>query len=151
MNGIRTNYVAILISAIAHFLVQAVWYTLFRNQYVAALQKSTAEIQYLQQHGDTPLPYFIAFVCNLIFAYVLSWAILRSGGATLLKGALTGALFAIGFVATSTLTQYMFERRSVALFEINSGAAVVGAIIMGAILGAWKRRTGESMASKATA
>jgi len=150
MNGIRTNYVAILVSAVVYFLVQAVWYTVFKSQYVAALQRSTAEIQQMQQHGNTPLPYFVAFVCNLIFAYVLSWAILRSGSATLIKWALTGAVFAIGFVATSTLTQYMFEQRSVELFEINSGAALVGAILMGAILGAWKKRALVAPTAKAS-
>ena len=44
----------------------------------------------------------------------------------------------MGFVATILLTTYSFEQRPFPLFAINGGCALVGMLITGAIVGAWK-------------
>jgi hypothetical protein len=56
------------------------------------------------------------------------------------KGAQTGILMGIGFVATTALSTYMFEGRSFHLYLINEGYPVVGLALMGAVIGAWKKK-----------
>ncbi len=57
-----------------------------------------------------------------------------------MKGAQTGILMSIGFVATTTLTTYLYEGRPFHLFLINVGYIVVGLALMGAVIGAWKKK-----------
>jgi len=63
-------------------------------------------------------------------------------------GAMTAFVMWMGFVATVLLTNYSFEQRPFSLFAINGGAALVGMLISGAIVGAWK---GKSKAPAASA
>jgi hypothetical protein len=51
-----------------------------------------------------------------------------------------GVLVWIGFVGPITFMNYMFEMRSYTLFAINEFYPLAGLILMGAILGAWKRK-----------
>jgi len=59
---------------------------------------------------------------------------------TAVKGAQTGILMSVGFVATTTLTTYLYEGRPFNLFLINVGYIVVGMALMGAVIGAWKKK-----------
>ena len=59
---------------------------------------------------------------------------------TALGGAAVGAILWLGIVGPIVYTTYMFEMRSVQLFAINEFYALVGLCLMGAILGAWKKK-----------
>jgi hypothetical protein len=134
---IKLNYPAILVSGIAYWLVQAVWYTLLSKQWVVAMGAAIAE---MKQQGDTPIPYIGSLVCDLIVACVMAWIIARVGYQSAAKGAAVGAMLALGIVSTILLTNYLFEQRPISLFLINSGAPFLGMTLMGMILGAWKAK-----------
>jgi uncharacterized protein DUF1761 len=136
----RVNYLAVIVAAIVYWLLGALWYSplLLANRWVALMGKT---MEQMKQSGNSPMPYIIALVCNLVIAYVLALVCNASGATTMAKGASTGILMWLGFVGTITLTTYQFDGRPVALWAINYGYALVGMIIMGAILGAWKKKT----------
>jgi hypothetical protein len=50
------------------------------------------------------------------------------------------ALLWLGFVVTTWATEYVFELRSWALFGVNTGFWLIGMVVMGAIIGAWKKK-----------
>jgi len=60
---------------------------------------------------------------------------------TAARGAALGILIWIGFVGPAAYTTYMFEMRPKQLFAINEFYVLVGLCLMGAILGAWTRKT----------
>lgn len=132
---VKLNYAAIVVATVVYWLIQAGWYTVLGKQWLAAVGKTVAE---LQQHGNSPIPYIVSFVCDLIVACVLAWILARIGEPSVVKGAVLGAILALGIVATALMTQYLFEQRTLALFLINSGGALVGFVVMGTIVGAWK-------------
>ena len=134
----RVNYVAVVVVAVVYWLLGALWYgALFGKQWVALMGKTMEEAQ---REGQTAVPYIVALVCNLLIAYVLALVCNASGATTMAKGASAGVLMWLGFIGTTTLTTYEFDRRPLALWAINYGYALMGMGVMGAILGAWRKR-----------
>ena len=81
----------------------------------------------------------VALVCNFIMACVLSWLVIQTGEQTAMRGIGLGALLWMGLVGTSIGTEYVFESRSLQIFAITGGYPLVGLVLMGAIVGGWKK------------
>jgi Protein of unknown function (DUF1761) len=133
----RPNYVAVLVAAIAYWLLGAVWYgVLFGKQWMA-LENITPE----QASSMNPVaPYVISFILNLVIAFVLAQLCAWRNANTAARGAALGILMWIGFLGPVTYTTYMYEMRPKQLFAINEFYALVGMCLMGAILGAWPKK-----------
>ena len=133
----RTNYLAVVVSAVAYWLLGGVWFGFLFSKPWMALEHITEE----QARGMSPIaPYVISFALNLLIAFVLaqicSWRNANTAG----RGSAVGVLLWIGFVGPITFTTYMFEMRSTELFAINAIYSLAGLSLMGAILGAWKKK-----------
>ena len=104
----KTNYAAVFISALAYWMLGAVWYGLLFSKPWMALEHITEE----QARSMNPvLPYLITFVLNLLIAFVLSqicsWrnAATAARGARLIDAAVTRTRFGAApgpFVLTMT-------------------------------------------------
>ncbi len=133
----RINVAAVVISAVVYWLLGALWYgVLFGKQWMAL---EGLNMEHLQQQSPT-VPYIIAMLANLVLASVLAKICVWREADTAVKGAALGVLLWIGFIATTSFTTYLFEGRSKQLFLINYGYSLVGMLLMGAILGAWKKK-----------
>jgi hypothetical protein len=133
----KTNYAAIVVAAIAYWLLGAVWYgKLFTNAWTD-LEHITPE----QIKSASPiLPYVVALLLNLLIAYALSQVCLWRNANTAGRGAAVGVMTWIGIVGPITYTTYMFEMRPPTLFAINEFYPLAGLVLMGAILGAWTKK-----------
>jgi hypothetical protein len=134
----KTNYAAVFISALAYWLLGAVWYGVLFSKPWMALENISIE----QAKSMNPvLPYVITFVLNLLIAYALaqicSWRNANTAG----RGASVGVLLWIGFVGPITFTTYMYEMRPKELFAINQFYPLAGLVLMGAIIGAWTKKS----------
>jgi hypothetical protein len=138
------NYPAVVVAAVVHFILGAVWFWALMDPWLAGIGKTSTD---MTREGSPVLAYVIAFGSNLVLAWVLSWAMLVSGYQSVGGGMMMGALLWLGFVATTTATEYVFEARSFETFTINAGYPLVGMLIMGALLGAWKQGHPVSSAS----
>lgn len=134
----KTNYLAILVAAIAYWLLGAVWYgILFSKPWMALENISEAQARSMNPF----LPYLITFGLNLLIAFVLAQLCLWRNATTASRGAALGILIWIGFVGPMTYTTYMYEMRPRGLFAINEFYPLFGLCLMGAILGAWPRKS----------
>ena len=132
----KTNYLAIAISAVAYWMLGALWYGVLFGQRWMALEGITME----QAKSMNPvLPYIITLVLNLLIAFVLAQLCLWRNANTAARGAAVGVLLWIGIVGPIVLTTYMYEMRSMELFAINEFYPLVGLCLMGVILGAWTK------------
>jgi surface polysaccharide O-acyltransferase-like enzyme len=134
----KTNYAAVFVSAIVYWILGAVWFGVLFSKPWMALEHVTQE----QARSMNPvLPYVISFVLNLLIAFVLAqicaWRNANSAG----RGAAVGILMWIGFLGPVTYTTYMYEMRPKELFAINEFYSLVGLCLMGAILGAWTKKS----------
>jgi hypothetical protein len=134
----KTNYIAIVVAAIAYWILGAVWYGVLFSKSWMALEHLTDE----QVRSANPiLPYVITLILNVLIAYVLSQICLWRNANTAARGAAIGVLLWIGVVGPITFTTYLFEMRPQTLFAINEFYPLAGLILMGAILGGWTKKT----------
>ncbi|HTB93569.1 MAG TPA: DUF1761 domain-containing protein [Candidatus Sulfotelmatobacter sp.] len=134
----KTNYAAVFIAAVAYWLLGAVWYGVLFSKPWMALENMSIE----QAKSMNPvLPYVITFVLNLLIAYSLAQICIWRNANTAGRGASVGVLLWIGFVGPITFTTYMYEMRPKELFAINQFYPLAGLVLMGAIIGAWTKKS----------
>jgi len=133
----KTNYLAVVVAAIAYFVLGGLWYGVLFNKAWMALEQMTIE----QTKSVNPaIPYIVSFILELLVAYSLAQLCIWRNANTASRGASIGVLVWIGFVGPIAFMNYMFEMRPKALFAINEFYPLAGLILMGAILGAWKKK-----------
>jgi hypothetical protein len=127
------NWVAVIVAAVVGIVIGFVWY---RPQVFGRRWAQESGID-LPQPGEVPPPMTLvgAVVTAGLTAYVLAVLIRGLGAATLVNGAIVGALVWLGFVATWLGSGVFFEGRSVKWWAINAGQALVSLVVTGAIIG----------------
>jgi Protein of unknown function (DUF1761) len=133
----RTNYLAVLVAAIAYWLLGALWYGLVFSKPWMALEHITIE----QSKATNPaIPFIVSFLLELLVAYSVAQLCIWRNANTIGRGASVGVLVWIGFVGPLSFMNYMFEMRPWQLFAINEFYPLFGLALMGAILGAWTKK-----------
>jgi hypothetical protein len=135
---VRQNYLAILIAAIACFLLEAGWYSYFLQSWLEGIGRTQA---WLMNTGvNQALQFVTALVAEAIMAAAISCVTQLTGPQTALRGIKVAALLWLGFVLTTLSTEYIFEVRTFKLLGINTGFWLLGMMVMGAIVGGWKKK-----------
>jgi Protein of unknown function (DUF1761) len=133
----KTNYPAVLVAAVAYWIMGALWFgVLFAKPWMALEHVSDEQARSI----NPVLPYVVSFLLNLLIAFVLAQLCLWRNATTAARGAALGVLLWIGFVGPITYTTYMYEMRPWQLFAINQFYPLAGLCVMGAILGAWTKK-----------
>jgi uncharacterized protein DUF1761 len=133
----KTNYAAVFVSALAYWILGAVWYGfLFAKPWMALEHLSEEQAKAM----NPVLPYIITFVLNLLIAFVLAQICIWRNANTAARGAAVGILLWIGFIGPVTFTSYMYEMRPMQLFAINEFYSLAGLFLMGLIIGAWTKK-----------
>ncbi len=139
MSNIRLNWVAILVAAIAAFIFEALWFSVFMNEWLAGIGRTR---EWLVGTGLNPaVQYATAILCSIIAAAVLSICIQASGEQTARRGVLCAAVIWFGFIATSWAKAYIFEVRTFQIYAIYTGYYLIELMLIGAIVGAWKKKS----------
>ena len=136
---VRLNYLAILVAAIACFLLEAGWYTFFMQTWLNGIGR-TMEWLMRPEESHPALQYGTAFISAAVIATAISSVIQLTGPQTALRGIKVGALLWFGLIFTTLSTEYVFEVRPLSLLGINGGFWLLGMALMGAIVGAWKKK-----------
>ena len=135
---VRQNYLAITLAAVACFLFEAAWYSFFIQAWLDGIGRTAAS---LMATGVNPaLQYVTALVSAAVIATAISCVTQLTGPQTALRGIKVAALLWLGCVLTTWGTEYVFEVRTYKIFAINVGFWLIGMVIMGAIVGAWKKK-----------
>jgi len=133
----RTNYVAVIVCAVAYWLLGALWYgALFSKPWMAL-----ENIPGAQTGGNPVVPYVVTLLLNLLIAFILAQICAWRNANTAARGAAIGILLWLGILGPINFTTYMYEMRSMQLFAINEFYPLVGLCMMGAILGVWRSRS----------
>ena len=134
----RTNYAAVVVAAVAYWILGGLWFgVLFAKPWM--LLEGVTEAQ--AKSMNPVLPYVVSFLLNLLIAYSLAQVCNWRNANTIGRGASVGVLLWIGFIGPITFTTYMYEMRPKELFAINQFYPLFGLVLMGAIIGAWTKKT----------
>jgi hypothetical protein len=135
---VRQNYFANGVAAVACFLLEAAWYSYFMNTWLNGIGRTK---EWLTSSGMNPaIQYATALVMAGLMATAISCVMQASGPQTIWRGIKVGALLWAGFMFTALSTEYIFEVRPVSLWLVNTGYWLLGMMLMGAIVGGWKKR-----------
>lgn len=146
----KANWTAVMVASVVHFCVAAVWFTVFKSAWLANLGMTQEQLMAKAGPGPIFYPYIVSFLCNVVIARVLAQVIIATSAAPSLFHGIRVAFYAWGgFVATTFLTEYVFEMKHWGAWAVNAGYPLVGMLLMGAILGAWQ--TKEEPAKSQTA
>ena len=131
MDIAKLNWLAVIVAAIAPFIVGSLWYgPLFMKPWSAL----TGITRGTPGQNSMALTMGMSAVLNLIIATSLAMFIGQGG---LHFGLFAGFAAGFTFVAMAFGITYLFESRPLKLWLINAGYQTVVFTIMGAILGAW--------------
>jgi len=134
---VRQNYLAILVAAIACFLIEAAWYSFFGPQWAAGIGRTP---DWLNHTGVNPaLQFGAAIVAEAVMATAISCVTQLTGAQTVFRGVKVGVLLWFGFIVPVLAVNCVFEVRPWSLLGINAGFWLVGMAVMGAIVGGWKK------------
>lgn len=127
---------AVLVAAIVYWILGAPWFSMLQAPWLVGIGKTADQIK----ASGLPvwLPHVVTLIANFAMAYVLGWLILATGPQTLMRGVQVAAILWV-FIGAAFATEYVFEARSLQIYAINAGYPLVGMILMGAILGMWKK------------
>jgi len=127
------DYWAVVIAGIVGYAAGALWYWGWSKPWMEA-QGFTPETMKANQ---SPVPYVVAFLANLVMAWMLAGVIghLGIGQATIRNGLISAAAVWLGFVATTQTVNYGFGRRPLKLLLIDTGHWLVVLLLQGAVIG----------------
>ena len=128
------NWVAIVIAAIAQFVIGWIWYgPLFGKTWMSMMGMSQ---QSMGREGMSKTM-ILTFIGSLVTAAVLSMLVGWMGAKTLGAGIAAGFWAWLGFVATVTLGGVLFAKMSWNLYILNNAYQLISLAVMGAILARW--------------
>jgi hypothetical protein len=126
------NWIAVIVGVIFSNALGFLWYgPLFSKPWLAALGKRQEDLQ------SNPSMYLWTVVSSLVTMVVLAGAVAAFGSASLVEGAVLGAVLYIGLQGAATYVGTMFEGRSTTLWWINGLYNLVVFAVMGAVFAIW--------------
>lgn len=129
------NWLAIIVAALANFLVGGLWYSplLFGKLWMKENNFTEEELR----KGNMPKIFGLTFVFSFVMAFNLAMY-LNDAGTTASWGAIAGFLAGFGWVAMSIFVIGQFERKSTKYMLIHAGYVTISFILMGLIIGVWR-------------
>jgi hypothetical protein len=131
MTFVGTNYIAILVSAVAGWLFGMVWYMSLGNVWMSAIGKTREDLK------PSPGPFIIAFLALLMMGWVLAGVIGHMGQVTIRNGIMSGFLMWLGFVITTLAVNHGFGGQKPKLTLIDGGHWLGVLLVQGAVIGAF--------------
>lgn len=128
------NVWAVLVAALANFLVGGIWYSpaLFQRSWMRANGFEEADLQ----KGSPAVIFGVSFLFCLLMAFNLAAFIGPDASLGFAVGAAVAA--GLGWAALGLGVVALFERRPWSYILINGGYLTVSFALMGVILGLWK-------------
>ena len=129
------NYLAVVVAALASFGFGAVYYVTLAKQWMAAIGKTEEQLR----AQNTRRVYIVSAIAELIMAWMVAGVLGHLGGGqvTPLNGVISGAFLWFGFVLTTTLVNYGFQRARPALIAIDTVHWLGVLAIQGLVIGAF--------------
>jgi hypothetical protein len=133
----HVNYLAILVSGVAIFLLGGIWYSvLFKKPWVALM--GIPEEKMKEGSGAMPFNFLMAFLCGLAISYIMAIVINHFAPFSVARGAMVGTMIWIGFAAPTSFATAIFSMTKKPLWLINSTYNWLCFVVVGIILSVWR-------------
>jgi hypothetical protein len=132
----HVNWLAVVVAALSTFALGGLWYSpaLFGRVWMAENNLTDEKLR----NGNIAKIFGLSFVFSLLMSANLAM-FLAEPKTTASWGATAGFLAGFGWVALGIAIVALFERKSWKYIFINAGYMTVAFVLMGLILGTWRR------------
>ena len=134
----HVNWLAVLVAAIAYFVLGALWYSkaLFGKKWAQLTKLDMNNPDLKKGMGGMMISTFvlILIVCFGLEILIIKFGFLQEISYGIKLGLLTG----LAFATTALSISYVYERKPTNLYLINNGYHVVGHVIAAIILVLWR-------------
>lgn len=129
------NYVALVVGAVAYFLVGMLWYSpaFFGKQWMKYMGFTEKDMKKMQEKGMGK-SMLGGFVTSLITVWALMYLMWMTGTSSSAEGAMLGALIWFGFQGTSALGMVLWEGKPFGLYAIHTVYSLVALLTIGSLL-----------------
>ena len=135
---VTVNFLAILIATVVAMVIGMSWYSsfLFGNAWMRLSGIDPKKIDKSKMKGMWKIM-IVAFISNLIMAFVLSTFIKLSQTTSATDATQLGFWIWLGFMMPLQLGMVLWENKPFKLFLINTSHYLVTLIVMGLIIALW--------------
>jgi Protein of unknown function (DUF1761) len=131
------NWLAVLVAAVAYFLLGALWYSLlFQKSWIKASNVNMNDPNAKKGVAGIMLTSFLTIVITTIG---LAMFIARIGSGGWMTGCKVGLIAGVCFCFMAISNSYVFEKRPAALHFINGFYNIFGCVIAGIIISIWPK------------
>lgn len=135
------NFLAILVAAVAAFIVGFLWHgPLFGKQWMKMMNISQAEMEAAKAKGmSAMMPQMIAaLVQQIVVATVVSYLAMELGIADAAGAVMLAVLVWVGFIASVLLNTVLWENRKINLYLFNITYHLVTLIVIALVVVLWR-------------
>ncbi len=130
MNIFDVNWIAVIVGALAGFMVGGIWYgPIMGKKWMGAVSLSEEQIR----QGNMGVIYGGAFAFSLLASWTMAHTFATYDDLSVAVKILTALGVAVGFIIPAIGTNYLFSQKSKALFFIDAGYWILFYIAMGAV------------------
>jgi hypothetical protein len=132
---LQFNLLAVLCSGVVLWLLGAIWYSPvgFGKKWAALVPGPQGDKKKTMMVGM-----IMSLVGDILLSFVMAHVIIWSGSREFGRGLFIGFVMWMGFFAATAIPQGVFEGRPFKLFAINQAYNLLGLMLIGGILSAWR-------------
>lgn len=135
----QVNWLAVIVSAVATFLLGGVWYSaLFRDAWVKAHGFTEEQAKQMQASMNPAIFFGGMFVCYLVLTVVVAVLFRSFGVGSVMQGLGWGLVLWLAPTAALKMTDHIASGKPAAAFVIDAGFQLVALVVTGAVLGGWR-------------
>ena len=123
------NLIAVGAAAITSFVFGSIWYGVLGKAWMRA-----ADLTEAQTRPD-PVTLAIAFVCQLVMAFVFAGIVYHSGGTSMRTGIISALMIWVGVVMTTQIINHRFQGKPWSLTVIDGGHWLGVFLVQGIVIG----------------
>ena len=132
---IHVNYLAVLVAAIANYVIATIWYALIFG-------KIWKKLTGITDMKPAPVNILLVFIGSLVLSFVLYHSIVFGNAyfkISGLAGGLMGGFFGwFGYIAPVTLSTKLYEKKPWGLWLLDNVFWLFSLFVMGTILSVWQ-------------
>jgi hypothetical protein len=131
---VHVNYLAVLVAAIANYIIATIWYAvIFGNLW----KKLTG----INEMKPAPMNIVLVFIGSFVLSFVLYHSIVFGDAFFKISGiggGLMGGFFGwFGYIAPVTLSTKLYEKKPWGLWFLDNAFWLISLLVMGIILSLW--------------
>ncbi|WP_420334774.1 DUF1761 domain-containing protein [Roseibium sp.] len=124
------NLIAVAVAGVASFIFGSIWYGVLGKAWMAAAGLTE------EQTRPDPVTLGLAFVCQLVMAFVFAGVIYHTGETSIRTGLISALMIWVGIVMTTQTINHRFQGKPWSLTMIDGGHWL-GVLIVQAVVIGW--------------